>query len=60
MIAEVSKALAAYERLNTQGKALFRGELGLVRPQQARPRRKAQRKAKVQPTVDAAAATAAE
>lgn len=40
MIAEVSKALKAYEALDTVGKKLFRGELGLVRPQQARGRKR--------------------
>lgn len=40
MIAEVSKALGAYERLDSQGKRLFRDELGLVRPQQATRRRR--------------------
>ena len=49
MIAEVSRALTAYEKLDTQGKSLFRAELGLVRPQQAKPRRKYTRKAKADP-----------
>jgi len=40
MIDEVAKALKAYGRLDVLGKRLFRDELGLVRPQQARPRRK--------------------
>lgn len=40
MIGEVAKVLKGYDALNTQGKRLFRDELGLVRPQQARPRRK--------------------
>jgi len=46
VIAEVSRALKAYEGLDTQGKSLFRAELGLVRPQQAKPRRKYTRKPK--------------
>jgi hypothetical protein len=41
MIGEVTKALAAYESLNTVGKRLFREELGLVRPQQAKRRKRA-------------------
>lgn len=40
MIGEVQKALTAYNKLDGTGKRLFRDELGLVRPQQARPRRK--------------------
>lgn len=40
MIGEVQKALTAYGKLDSTGKRLFRDELGLVRPQQARPRRK--------------------
>jgi hypothetical protein len=48
MIAEVVKALKAYEALDTTGKALFRGETGLVRPQQAKgkAKRKYTRRAK--------------
>jgi hypothetical protein len=45
LIAEVSRALAGYEKLSPVGKRLFRDELGLVRPQQAKPRKA--RKAKV-------------
>jgi hypothetical protein len=36
MIADVNKALTAFRALTTQGKKLFRDELGLVRPQQAK------------------------
>lgn len=45
MIGEVQKALTAYNKLDGTGKRLFRDELGLVRPQQARPRRKRAAKA---------------
>lgn len=41
MVGEVVKALAAFRKLSTQGKRLFREELGLVRPQQATRKRKA-------------------
>lgn len=42
MVGEVVKALSAFNKLTTQGKRLFRDELGLVRPQQA-IKRKARR-----------------
>lgn len=49
MIGEVSKALKTYEALDSQGKRLFREELGLVRPQQAR-KRAARKRSVVEPT----------
>lgn len=39
MIAEVSRTLAAYGKLDAQGRRLFREELGLVRPRKAQRRR---------------------
>lgn len=50
MIDKVVKVLDGYNGLDTQGKRLFRDELGLVRPQQATKRRRRAAKRDIDPT----------
>lgn len=58
MIADIQKAIAAYQRLNTLGKRLFREEAGLKGPRDGvKRRRKAATKAPTTPTTPRLRAT---